>query len=308
MEKIYLSDSGPKVSPAVYGFWRWQTIDQYTPAGMESIISLCLDLGINTFDHADHYGGYECEELFGNIISKKKIRRQDIVLFTKCGIRVPHPSCPDIRLRHADTSALHIERSVESSLRKLRTDYIDIFLLEDLDILANIEETALALERLRTSGKIRNIGINNFSVFQHQLLASFLRVPIVTNHVELNLLNTTALDNGQLSYIKQRYMRPLVTAPLADGRIEHGTDELAIRVHHKLQEVGEKYGANVESVAVAWLIKLGALPVIGTREEQRIKNIVNAFNIELDRQDWYDLYYTASGQQVQPLRQLQLAD
>lgn len=130
----------------------------------------------------------------------------------------------------------------------------------------------------------------------------------MTNHVELNLLNTTALDNGQLSYIKQRYMRPLVTAPLADGRIEHGTDELAIRVHHKLQEVGEKYGANVESVAVAWLIKLGALPVIGTREEQRIKNIVNAFNIELDRQDWYDLYYTARGQQVQPLRQLQLAD
>lgn len=167
MEKIYLSDSGPKVSPAVYGFWRWQTIDQHTPAGMESIISLCLDLGINTFDHADYYGGYECEELFGNIISKKKIRRQDIVLFTKCGIRVPHPSHPDIRLRHADTSALHIEKSVESSLRKLRTDYIDIFLLEDLDILANIEETALALERLRTSGKIRNIGITNFSVFQH---------------------------------------------------------------------------------------------------------------------------------------------
>ncbi len=133
----------------------------------------------------------------------------------------------------------------------------------------------------------------NFSVFQHQLLASYLRVPIVTNHIELNLLNTTALDNGQIDYIKQRYMRPLAAAPLAGGRIENGTDELAVRVHYKLGELANKYGANVESVAVAWLIKLGALPLIGTTNEQRIRNIVNAFNVDLDRQDWYDLYNTS---------------
>ncbi|MBO9658728.1 MAG: aldo/keto reductase, partial [Chitinophagaceae bacterium] len=166
--------------------------------------------------------------------------------------------------------------------------------------LSDLEETALALERLRTSGKIRNIGVANFSVFQHQLLASYLRVPIVTNHIDLNLLNTTALDNGQIDYIKQRYMRPIAAAPLAGGRIENGTDPAALRVNYKLDEIGKKYGANLESIAVAWLIKLGALPLIGTLKEQRIRNIVKAFDIQLDRQDWYDLYITSKGEEPAP--------
>jgi predicted oxidoreductase len=290
MDKIYLSDSGPKVSPAVYGFWRWEDTSSSGAAAMEKIINLCLELGINTFDHADIYGGYQCEELFGNVIKQRSFKREDIVLFTKCGVNIPHPNRPDVRVKYFDTSAAHISRSVDNSLKKLRTDYIDIFLLDQLDPLSNLEETALTLERLRTSGKIRNIGVANFSVFQHQLLASYLRAPIVTNHIELNLLNTTALDNGQLDYIKQRYMRPLAAAPLAGGRIENGTDELAIRVHYKLEEIGKKYGGNIESIAVAWLIKLGALPLIGTLNEQRIRNIVNAFKIDLEQQDWYDLY------------------
>ncbi|MEI9808958.1 MAG: aldo/keto reductase [Bacteroidota bacterium] len=136
-----------------------------------------------------------------------------MVLFTKCGVNIPHSDRPDIRVRYIDTSAAHIIKSLDNSLSKLRTDYVDIFLLDQLDPLSNLEETALALERLKSAGKIRNIGVANFSVFQHQLLASYLRVPIVTNHIELNLLNTTALDNGQIDYIKQRYMRPLAAAP-----------------------------------------------------------------------------------------------
>lgn len=296
MDKIYLSDSGPKVSPAVYGFWRWEDTSASGAATMERIVNLCLDLGINTFDHADIYGGYECEELFGNIMKQRSFKREDIVLFTKCGVNLPHPNRPDIRIKHYDTSAAHILKSVDNSLQKLKTDYIDIFLLDQLDPLSDLEETALALERLKTSGKIRNIGVANFSVFQHQLLTSYLRVPIVTNHIELSILNTTALDNGQIDYIKQRYMRPLAAAPLAGGRIENGTDESAVRVHYKLQEIGKKYNANVESVAVAWLIKLGALPLIGTTNEQRIRNIVNAFSFDLDRQDWYEIYAASKGE------------
>lgn len=298
MDKIFLSDSGPKVSPAIYGFWRWEDMSATGAQAMEKIIHFCLEQGINTFDHADVYGGYQCEELFGNVMQQKSFRREDVVLFTKCGLKTPHPNRPDIRVRHYDTSAKHILKSVENSLAKLRTDYIDIFLLDQLDPLSNLEETALTLERLRTSGKIRNIGVANFSVFQHQLLASYLRVPIVTNHIELNVLNTTALDNGQLDYIKQRYMRPLAAAPLAGGRIENGTDELAVRVHYKLEEIAEKYDANVESVAVAWLIKLGALPLIGTLNQQRVRNIIDAFSIDLDQQDWYELYNTSRHQTV----------
>ena len=289
MEKIYLSDAGPKVSPAIYGFYRWDD-EVNTPGIMEKTINLCLELGINTFDHADSYGAYQCEELFGEVISKKSFKREDIVLFTKCGLRVPHSSQPDVRTKHYNTSSQHIQKSVENSLKKLRTDYIDIFLLDHLDPISNLEETAYTLEKLKESGKIKNIGVANFSVFQHQLLAAYLKSRIVTNHIELSLLNTSALDNGQLDYIKQRYMRPLASAPLAEGRIANGIDDDAVRVRQKLTEISEKYAVDIESLAVAWLVKLGALPLIGTTNEQRIRNIAASFNIELDNQDWYELY------------------
>jgi predicted oxidoreductase len=300
MEKIYLSDAGPKVSPAIYGFYRWSTEKDIAANSIEKIVNLCLELGINTFDHADIYGSYQCEQLFGNVISRKAFKREDIVLFTKCGLRIPHPSQPGVRVAHYDTSAQHILKSAENSLRNLNTDYIDIFLLDHLDAISNLEETAIALEQLKKSGKVKNIGVANFSVFQHQLLASFLHTPIVTHHIELNLLNTVALDNGQIDYIKQRYMRPIASAPAASGRIANGTDEQAVRVRKKLQELSPKYNVDVESIAVAWLIKLGALPLIGTREEQRIRNIANAFNINLDSQDWYELYTASRGDIIIP--------
>jgi predicted oxidoreductase len=290
MEKIYLSDAGPKVSPAIYGFYRWNEGVTDAAATMDRIVSLCLELGINTFDHADWYGAYQCEALFGQVIRQKKLRRDTLVLFTKCGLRQPHASQPGIRVRHYDSSSRYVQQCVENSLRNLQTDYIDIFLLDHLDPISNLEETAVTLRNLKESGKVKNIGVANFSVFQHQLLASYLQLPIVTNHIELNLLNTTALDNGQLDYIKQRYMRPLASAPLAGGRIAKGTDPLAVSVRSKLEEISRKYNSDIESIAVAWLLKLGALPLIGTMEEQRIRHIVAAFQINLDNQDWYELY------------------
>jgi predicted oxidoreductase len=294
MEKTYLSDAGPKVSPAIYGFYRWSEQD-LSLKKMEGIVDLCLELGINTFDHADIYGGYQCEETFGEIIRDRRIRREDIVLFTKCGLVLPHPSRPDVKVKHYDTSKDHITKSLENSLRKLRTDYIDIFLLNQLDPLSNLEETAITLQKLRESGKVKNIGVANFSVFQHQLLSSYLRIPIVTNHIELNLLNTSAFDNGQIDYIKQKYMRPLATAPLAQGQIANSIEKKPLLIRRKLEELASKYNAHIESIAVAWVVKLGALPLIGTTDEQRIRNIVRSFDIDLDRQDWYELYEASRG-------------
>jgi len=289
MQKIYMGDAGPKVSPAVYGFYRWDDVAN-TERTLRQIVDLCLELGINTFEHSDHYGNFKCEELFGKLLQEGVVKRSDVVLFTKCGLRVPHAENPGVRIKHYDTSASHITESVERSLKKLKTDYIDIFLLDKLDPISNLEETALVLEQLKESGKIKNIGVANFSVFQHQLLAAYLNKPIVTNHIEFNLLNTQALENGQIDYIKQRYMRPLAYAPLAEGRIAEGTDPQAVKVRAKLEELGEKYGVDIESLAIAWLHKLGALPLIGTRNEQRIRNIANAFSVDLDHQDWYDIY------------------
>lgn len=284
-----MGDTGLKVSPAVYGFYRWHEIKD-ARSTVKKIVDLCLDLGINTFDHADSYGNYQCEELFGNLLAEKNFKREDVVLFTKCGLRVPNPENSEIRTKHYNTSAEHIIKSVEASLRKLRTDYIDIFLLDKIDPISNLEETALALEKLADSGKIKNIGIANFSVFQHQLLSSYLRKPIVTNHIEFNLLKTQALDNGQLDYIKQKYMQALASSPLAEGQIANGSGIQATQVREKLEELSTKYNADIEALAVAWLVKLGAIPLIGTTNEQRIRNIANSFSIELDHQDWYDLY------------------
>lgn len=294
MQKVYLSDAGPKVSPAVYGFYRWNKIENISST-MEKTVNLCLELGINTFDHGDSYGSYHCEEVFGDLLNKKAINREDVILFTKCGLKTVNSNDPDTRIAHYNTSGAHILKSVESSLRKLQTDYIDIFLLDHLDPISDLETTAQTLENLKRAGKIRNIGIANFSVFQHQLLATYLSTPIVTNHIELNLLNVQALDNGQIDYIKQRYMRPMASTPLAGGRILTGQDEQATRVRAKLEEISPKYNADIESIAAAWLIKLGALPLIGTTDENRIRNIANAFTIDLDHQDWYDLYNTSRG-------------
>ena len=295
MEKIYLSDSGPKVSPAVYGFYRWNG-SYVNEDKMEKIVNLCLELGINTFDHGDTYGDYTCEEIFGNVLKRSGIKRESIVLFTKCGINIPHPSRPEYRVKHYDTSREHILNSLDNSLSKLRTDYIDVFLLNQLDPLSNLEETAATLQKLKESGKIKNVGVVNFSVFQHQLLSSYLRIPIVTNHIELNLLNTSAFDNGQVDYIKQKYMRPLATSPLAEGKIANSNEKIPLRIRGKLEEFAGKYNSHFESVAIAWLVKLGALPLIGTTDEQRIRNIAEAFKINLDRQDWYELYSVSRGE------------
>ena len=110
MKKIYLSDAGPKVSPAIYGFYRWNK-EENTPVSMEKIVQLCLELGINGFDHADIYGDYQCEELFGNLIANKSVKREDLILFTKCGLRIPHSSQPGLRVTHVDTSSDHILKS-----------------------------------------------------------------------------------------------------------------------------------------------------------------------------------------------------
>lgn len=290
MKPIYLSDAGPKVSPAVYGFYRWNDLETDLPQKMEEIFNLCIDLGINTFDHADIYGNYTCEEEFGKMLQKSAVKREDIVLFTKCGLCEPHPSRPNIKTRYLDSSAKHINQSLHQSLKNLKTDYVDVFLLNHLDPTADLEETAAELFKLKQEGKIRTVGLSNFNVFQHQLLSSYLKLPIVTNHVDLNLLNTSALENGQIDYMKQKYMRPFALAPLAEGRIATGMDLSEVVIREKLDVLAKKYDTTLESVAIAWLLKLGALPLIGTRSENRIRNIVAAFDIELDRQDWHNLY------------------
>jgi predicted oxidoreductase len=288
MKKVYLSDSGPKVSEAIYGFWRWENLEN-TPAKMEQIINLCLELGINTFDHADIYGDSTIEEQFGKIIANKTFKREDIVLFSKCGIR----KSSNGKASYFDNSLNYILSSVESSLKKLKTDYLDIFLLNQSDFLADPEQTAMTLADIVNTGKVKHIGVANFTAFQHQLLASYLTIPIVTNHIELNLMNISAIEDGRLDFIKQSFSKPLAWAPLAGGDILEGKEGKSAVLKTKLEAVGKKYEANVEQTAVAWLMQLGTLPIIGSLSEARIRNAASASDIKLSREDWYDIYQTS---------------
>lgn len=287
MKKVNLSDSGPKVSEAIYGFWRWQDEGAETVRKIEKTVALCLELGINTFDHADIYGNTAIETHFGNLIKAKSFKREDLVLFSKCGVC----QSKNGHFKYYNTSSEHILKSVDDSLRRLQTDYLDIFLLHHSDPLADPEETAMALAEVVNSGKVKHIGVANFSVFQHQLLASYLRKPIVTNHIELNLMNTSAIDDGRIDFIKQRFSKPLAWSPLAGGQILEGTDAKAVRIRTKLSEIASKYDANIEQVAVAWLMQLGTLPIIGSQSEARIRNAASASDIKLSREDWYELYH-----------------
>ncbi len=288
MKKVYLSDSGPKVSEAIYGFWRWENLEN-TPAKMEQIINLCLELGINTFDHADIYGDSTIEEHFGKIIGNKSFKREDIVLFSKCGIR----KSSNGKVSYFDNSHNYIVSSVENSLKKLKTDYLDIFLLNQSDFLADPEQTAMTLAEIVNSGKVKHIGVANFTAFQHQLLASYLTIPIVTNHIELNLMNISAIEDGRLDFIKQSFSKPLAWAPLAGGEILDGKEGKSAVLKTKLEAIGKKYDANVEQTAVAWLMQLGTLPIIGSLSEARIRNAASASDIKLSREDWYDIYQTS---------------
>ncbi len=287
MEKIYLSESGPEVSAAIYGFWRWDTAALANLKKVEDIVNYNLELGVNTFDHSNHYLNGKIEELFGAALKNKSFKREDVIISTKAGIR---KFSGKAKGEYYDLGAEHITKSVEESLKRLKTDYIDIFLLEHYDPLYNAEETASALTSLLLSEKIKFIGVSNFNVFQHRLLASHLSQPIVTNHIELSLLQTNAINDGRIDFIKEQYSKPMAWAPLAGGRILNGKDKKAVKVRKALTEVGKVHSINVEQTAVAWLYKLGALPIIGSTDKNRIRNAASAYAVDLSNEEWYRIY------------------
>jgi predicted oxidoreductase len=294
MENIRLGENGPEVSPIIYSFWRaLEDPDGISYKTVQAKLNACLDLGITTFDHADIYGNYQVEELFGKAVKESSIKREDIVISTKCGISHVDKLRPQHRTRHYDSSPEHIFKSVEQSLKNLGTDYIDILLLHHPDPLMDSDETASALTLLVKKGFVKHVGVAGFTVHQHQLLQSRLSIPIITNHLELNLLNVKPITDGTLDFIKQQYSRPLAWSPLAGGRLQDANDEATFNIRSVLKRIAQNYNINEEQLAIAWLLKLGALPIVGTNSIERIKNATSAVEISLDRQDWYEIYFTA---------------
>jgi predicted oxidoreductase len=288
MKKIYINENGPEVSAAIYGFWRWGNADFNHPTHFRDVVTFTRELGITTYDLSPLFANGEVETQFGKLLADGTLKRDELVLSTKVGVKqLPEGFGSG---EYYDLSAKNLTQSLEDSLKRLQTDVIDLYILENHDHLSNFEQTASTLLKLQRAGKIKHIGVANFNVSQQRLLSSYLSQPIITNHIELNLLETSALQDGRLDFIKEQHSRPVAFSPLADGRILLGEDPKSVKLRHALTVVGKKHEANVEQTAVAWLNKLGALPIIGSKEKRRIQNAATANTIQLSQEEWYYLY------------------
>ena len=299
MTRIQLTEGGPIFSRIVAGIMRLREWDMDTSA-LVNFIYQCLDLGITTFDHADIYGSYRVEELFGKALAAEPSLRDRIELVTKCGIQLLSPNRPDTRVKHYDTSREHIIASAERSLRNFRTDVVDLLLIHRPDPLMDADEVAAALGELRAAGKIRHAGVSNFTPRQFELLQSRLDFPLVTNQIELSVLHLDPLHDGTLDQLQQWRVPPMAWSPVAGGRLFDPANERARRVRGALAAVGQELGASVDQVALAWLLRHPArvLPVMGTGKIERLREAAAAENVMLDRQQWFAIWEASAGHEV----------
>ncbi|MFT3956867.1 MAG: aldo/keto reductase [Piscinibacter sp.] len=292
-----LTTDGPHLSPIVAGAWRmadWQWNAQQRLRWIEQ----CVELGVSSFDHADIYGGYQVEALFGEALALAPGLRERIQLVGKCGIKLVSDARPAHRLKHYDTSAAHIVASAEASLRALRAERLDLLLIHRPDALMDADEVAGAFEALRASGKVAHFGVSNFTPAQFELLAS--RTPLATNQIELHPLHREPLTDGTLDQLQRLRVRPMIWSPLAGGRLLGGGGEAERRVQAVLARIGERHGASAATIAFAWLLRLPSrpLPVAGSRRIEALREAVQALQIGLDAQDWTDIWQAASGHEV----------
>jgi predicted oxidoreductase len=289
------------LSPVVAGCWRlaeWGWSAEDTLRWIEQAV----ERGVTSFDHADIYGGYRCEALFGAALALAPALRPQLQLVSKCGIQLVTPARPQHRLKAYDTSAAHITVSVENSLRELRTDHLDLLLIHRPDALLDAAEVAATFERLRAAGKVRAFGVSNFTPRQFELLDAALPMghKLVTNQIELHPLHRAPLHDGTLDQLQQRGTPPMIWSPLAGGRLLHGEGDDARRVQAVLQRLAHEHGVSPASIAYAWLRRHPTRPVLitGSRRIEALDEAVAALRIELDRASWYEVWQAGAGQEV----------
>lgn len=296
-----LHPDGPVLSRLVWGAWRSVANPETdTPTKLARLIEGCLELGITSFDHADIYGGYRAEALFGRALREWHGDRDRIELVTKCDIALVKPERPAHRVHHYDTTAAHIRHALEASLRLLGTDHVDLLLLHRPDPLMDADETAGALEQLVRAGKTRAVGVSNHTPAQLDLLQARLPFPLVTNQVEMSLLHIAPLLDGTLDQAQRHRMAPMAWSPLGGGRLfDHSTPQ-ARRVGPVLERIAGEHGVTPGCMALAWLLRLPSrpLPVIGSARLDRLRDLAESDCVELDRQSWFELYEASLGHEV----------
>ncbi len=285
------------LSPIIAGCWRMASWQQSTQQRF-NWIEACLELGITSFDHADIYGSYEVQELFGQALALKPSMRQKMQLVSKAGICSLHAKFPNRNIKHYDSSAAHLIASAEQSLRDLGTDHLDALLIHRPDPLSDWDEIARAFEQLKRSGKVLAFGVSNFSVAQFASLNA--RIPLITNQIELSALQTQALHDGTLLQAQELKARPMIWSPLAGGKLFKPDDAQASRVHAAMQILAEDLKVSIATAAYAWVLRHPSRPLIitGTQRTEALAEAVRATSLELTRQQWTAIWQASLGHPV----------
>lgn len=310
-----VSLSSLKVSRMAYGCWRiagtWDPA-KVTPAaqaaGRKAILA-AYDAGFTLFDQADIYCHGETEKILGQVLKENRNLRKNIVIATKCGIRMADVPAKGAPYRY-DFSADYIIRSCEQSLKRLGLETIDLYQLHRPDYLMDPAEVASAFSRLKKSGKVRAFGVSNFHPSQIGALQSACPMKLVVNQVEISLANLDRFEDGTLDQCLAEKMTPMAWSPLAGGIIAAGATKVlpsqeayrkkAKAIKTAVARVAKAHGATPVAVALAWLLRhpSGIIPIVGSTQPENICAAAQAPEVSLSREEWYQLLLAARGERL----------
>jgi predicted oxidoreductase len=296
VQRITISPQGPEFSRLVMGYWRLMEWNMSAPQ-LASFIEEHVDLGITTADHADIYGGYQCEAAFGEAMRLAPHLRQKMEIVTKCGIATT--AKPDHALGHYITDKSHIISSAEKSLQNLATDYLDLLLIHRPDPLMDADEVAEAFTTLHQSGKVRHFGVSNFTPAQFALLQSRMPFTLATNQVEISPVHQPTILDGTLDQCQQLRVHPMAWSCLGGGSLFN--DEAFQPLRDELQAVANEIGAEtIEQVVYAWIMRLPSkpLPIIGSGKIERVRSAIHSLSLDMNRQQWFRIRKAALGYDV----------
>jgi predicted oxidoreductase len=286
-----------QLSPIIAGVMNWGVWDKnLNTKEMNHLIHLFFENGITSFDHADIYGGYTTEASFGKAWADAKIDRDKIQLISKCGIQYVSENRPENKIKHYNYSKEYIIWSVETSLKNLQTDYLDVLLLHRPSPLMQADEIAKAVEQLKAAGKIRSFGVSNFTPSQTELLRQKTKIDF--NQIQFSATNHEAMTDGSLDYMQLHNIQPMAWNPL--GVVFRENTEQTQRLKLLFSKLVEKYRVGADLLLLAWILQHPAhvLPVAGTINVSRIQQLMKAKSLVLDAQDWFAIWTESMGNKV----------
>lgn len=296
----FVSPERLHLSRIVFGVMNWGIWGHDLSAkAMSKLINESIELGVTSFDHADIYGHYTTEATFGEAIKRKSSLRNQIEIITKCGIKLVTPNRPNHKIKSYDTSKAHIINSVDNSLRNFHTDYIDLLLIHRPSPIMDYAEIAEAFWELKQAGKVRFFGVSNFKATQFEVMNEYF--PLVTNQVEASLLNPKTFFDRTFDRCMASRAVPMAWSPLGGGKIFTDLENKKVkRIRKVAAEIGKKYKAELDQILLAWLMQHPSQirPVVGTARIERLKSAVEAIDIKLTREEWFELLEASRGGEV----------